>query len=611
MSAHTRVSLAVRIMLIGVLCFSANAQQTMAKAAPVEAEKKAAPSKADIQQSKELLQRAIRLASNRETMPAAFGLLEESTALNPADTASITAREFVRQELVAEHMERGNALMENSQPTQALDEFRQALALDASNAYATQRVNDATAMTSKKNYAPPIFDFGSEPELKPKAGKQNFTMRGDTRQLITTIARAFGLTVTFDVSFSPHPTKVDLQNVDFQTAMDIACKLSKCFYIADSAKEMIVANDTQDTRRNLERVSVKSFYIPSEAGAQQLPEISNIVRQLLELRYIATDASQNTLTIRAPKKTLEAAQMIIDTMTGARPQVLLEVRVMRLDENSSKQIGINYPLQFTMFNLNTEAAKLGPNGVDILNRIRAGTVTPQDLAAIGALIASGTAANSPFLQGFATIGGGLFQTGIVIPPASVSFSASHSLFQNIEHVTLRASQGQAANLHIGDRYPVLTGTFTSTLSGIPGLPTQQNAQPIVPSISYEDLGITLKATTQVTMTSDVTMSLDLSIKALGATTLNSIPTISNRQYTGTITVRDGETSLLAGTVDRTDTKTISGLPWLSSLPGFGRAFSNTGTNSTSDQMIILVTPHILQMKVDPSRRTDVTLDPGT
>src|SRR4051794_12071730 len=142
-------------------------------------------------------------------MPAALGLLEESTALNPTDTASVTAREFVRQELVAEHMERGNALMEKSQPTQALDEFRQALALDASNAYATQRVNDATALTSKKKYPAPVFDYGTEPELVPKPGTQNFTMRGDTRQLINTIARSFGLTVTFDASFSPHPTKVD------------------------------------------------------------------------------------------------------------------------------------------------------------------------------------------------------------------------------------------------------------------------------------------------------------------------------------------------------------------------------------------------------------------
>ena len=70
------------------------------------------PSKADVQQSQKLFQRAMRLTSSESTLPEAFGLLEESSTLNPTDIATATAREFVRQELVSEHMERGNALME-------------------------------------------------------------------------------------------------------------------------------------------------------------------------------------------------------------------------------------------------------------------------------------------------------------------------------------------------------------------------------------------------------------------------------------------------------------------------------------------------------------------
>src|SRR6201999_4430572 len=116
--------------------------------------------------------------------------------------------------------------------------------------------------------------------------------------------------------------------------MRITCMMAHCFHIVASSHEMIVANDSQDARRNLERTSVRTFYIPTEAGTQALPEISNILRSILELRFIAPDAAANTITVRAPKQMLDAAGMLIEQMTAPRPQVLLEIRVLRLDESA-------------------------------------------------------------------------------------------------------------------------------------------------------------------------------------------------------------------------------------------------------------------------------------
>ncbi len=548
----------------------------------------------------------MRLTSSPSTLPDAFNLLEESSSLNPSDVASTTAREFVREELVSEHMAKGNDLMEANDAAAAMDEFRQAMALDPANTYAAQRLHDAAAQTAKP-YPKPVYEYGSEPDLKPKPGTHTFNFKGDSRQLLTNVGRAFGIAAEFDSSFTPRQMKVTLDNVDFGTAMHIACMMAHCFHIAVSDHEMIVANDSQDARRNVERTSVRTFYVPTEGGAQALPEMVNILRSVLEIRFLAPDTAENTITIRAPKQTLDAAEMLIDQMTAPRPQVFLEIRVLRMDESASKQIGIAYPLQFTLFNLNTAASSLGPDAVGIINRIRAGTATAQDLAAAAALLASGGLANSVFSQGFAIFGGGLTTSGLAVPPASLNLSATHSLFTNMEHVTLRASQGQAATFRVGDRFPVITATFSPAIN-IPGITSAiKGSQPIVPSYSYEDLGVTLKATPQIGADSVVTLNMDFAIKALGSTSLNNIPTITNRQYTGTISLRDGETSVIAGTVDKSDTKTLSGMPWLSNLPGFGRAFSNNGRTTTADQMIILVTPHIITQKPD-AEHTEMTLD---
>jgi type II secretory pathway component GspD/PulD (secretin) len=313
------------------------------------------------------------------------------------------------------------------------------------------------------------------------------------------------------------------------------------------------------------------------------------------------------ITIRAPAQVLDAAAQLIENLSEGRPQVMLEVRAISMNESLNKQLGVTLPLQFAIFNLNTELRALGPNAQDLINRFNAGTLTPSDLAAAQAALAANQ--NSPLTKSFATFGGGQTRFGVVVPPASVQFAYNKSTFTNLEHVTLRAEQGHAATFRLGDRFPVITGTFGSTLAGQlpPGI-SRAALQPITPSFAYEDLGITLKATPQINGDLDVTLQLELQVRALGPIQFNAIPTISNREYKGIITVRDGQTSVMAGSIDETEQRSISGMPWISRIPGLGRATSSTSKQATTNQILLLVTPHVIAVKRDKNAKTEKYLD---
>ncbi len=124
-----------------------------------------------------------------------------------------------------------------------------------------------------------------------------------------------------------------------------------------------------------------------------------------------------------------------------------------------------------------------------------------------------------------------------------------------------------------------------SLISLPG----QNQQPY-PGSEYEDIGIKIKATPHLHETKDVTLLLEFEIKALAGSSVNGIPVITNRTVTQTVRVKENETSLVIGLLNRNETQTITGIPGLATLPGIGYAFGNRNNSFSDDELLFLITP---------------------
>src|SRR6185369_2488957 len=188
------------------------------------------PSKSDQKKARKLFEKAEELQKNSQFQPA-FDTLDAAIKLDP-QAEYMTQREMIRQQLVTDHINRGNDLISAKKQVEATAEFRQALALDPKNEFALQRLEDSLPSRVSANGAAPLSPTltavaESEPAvLQPKPEHHDFHYKGLSRSLLEQIASAYGVKAMFDDSVQNKPIRFDIEDVDFFTAVREANKLA-------------------------------------------------------------------------------------------------------------------------------------------------------------------------------------------------------------------------------------------------------------------------------------------------------------------------------------------------------------------------------------------------
>ncbi len=148
---------------------------------------------------------------------------------------------------------------------------------------------------------------------------------------------------------------------------------------------------------------------------------------------------------------------------------------------------------------------------------------------------------------------------------------------------LLAQNNQEAKILVGSQRPFVQ-VFRS-------LPTDAAVRDQV--VQYKDVGTSL--TILPTINADGYVNLQVAQEVSTATTEVQFgaPIISTREASTHLFVRDGQTAVLGGLVDREQDRTRSGIPWLSSLPFAGHFFGSTTDSRSSSELFLFVTPHIV------------------
>ena len=551
----------------------------------------------------------------------AFDKFEKAAELSPHNVDYITAREFTRQQLVMQALERGNKAMAENNEIVAMAEFRRAAAYDPTNEFAIQRLLDS--MPDDLEPVSPtmrVVEQSTPIDLMPSMAHHDFHFRGGAQALLTQVAQAYGVVPEFDSSVQQRQVRFNIDDVNFATAIGAATQVTKTFWVPLSSRQILFAADTVENRRSFERMSLRTFYFPDISSEQQLNEMTNALRVLLNLRYIAAQKAQFTISIRAEQPVVEAAARLLESLSGGTPEVLLEMRVYEVSSSLMRQIGIGWPSQLTMFNINESEiqsliASLGQNAQNTINQlIASGGINQANSQAIQALLGQlqNQQSTSLLTQPFATFGGGHTLFGLTTGGAGVTptLNLNESTLRSLSHVTLRAGQNDPATLKVGERYPIVNATFAPIYNS-PGIAQVIGNSSYIapfPSFNFEDLGLVLKATPQIHAQRDITLKLELAFRSLGTQTVNGIPIINNREFNGTITVKEGASSVVTGMLSHADALSLSGFPFLGTVPGVTYGASLHNKNAMDDELMVVITPHILRM---PERTSFAGMLPNT
>ena len=554
----------------------------------------------DLKAARQAFARGLKLEKS-QNLDEAFYEFEEAARLVPQNVEYLTAREMTRQHLAGLHLERGNSDLLAGRQVEALAEFRTALNLDPQNEFALQRMGDALGPLPVHTAGPPQIVASRDVLIaKPIDGRHDIHFRGDSRSLLTAIASSYGLTVIFDENFPSRRVNFDIENADFATALRAASAVTKSFSVALEDTVLLAAADNPENHRLYDRMGMRSFYIPGGNSTQELNDLMNSLRTLLEFKFASLNAASSTITLRGPQASLEAATQFLGQLDNDRPEVMLDLKVFQVSHTYMRNIGLHVPNTFNLFNIPAAAlAAVGGQNLqsEINQLISSGGINQAGNQTISALLAQLQGQqNSIFSQPLATFGGGLTFMGLSLDQLSAVLSLNESSVQSLDHVQLRASHEKDATFKLGSRYPILNASFAPIYnnSAIAQVIGNQSFTAPFPSVNYEDIGLTIKAKPLIHGNSDVSLELEIQFRTLGTTNTNGMPDILNREYKGGILLKEGEPAVVAGMITESDQKSLSGLPVFSKIPGFGVLTSQRSKQEEDDELLILITPYVIR-----------------
>ncbi|MGB7585092.1 MAG: hypothetical protein WBM11_09625 [Terriglobales bacterium] len=560
------------------------------------------PSKSDLKQAKGAFSRALKLEKAKH-LDEAYKEFDTAARLVPNNLNYLTALAMTREKLVFDHVQRGNDDLNHGREVEAQAEFRGALSLDPDNAFAKQRLQEAFGQ-----WAPPktallrATEDGGEPEAAPSPERHAFHFRGDSKALLTQVAQTYGVTAELDDSVVSRHVHFDLEASDFSTAMRAACDVSGTFWTSVSDKQIFLARDTPENHRLYDRMGLRTFYLNSATTPQDLNEIVAMLRVVFEIRFLLPRPQSSALTVRAPMPVLDAVTQLLENFGKARPQVLLDVEVYEIDHQLTRNLGLHIPDTFNLFNIPAAAllAAGGQNIQSLINQlISGGGINQANSSAISGLLAQlqGQGQSGIFSQPLATFGGGLTFMGLSLDTLAAQLSLNESWVKHLDHATLRSAQGNDMTFRLGQRYPVINASFAPiyNTSAISQVLQNGSFQAPIPSFTYEDLGLDIKAKPEVSGGTHVGLALEMQLRALAGTSVNGVPVIANRQYKGSINLEDGEPAVVASSVTRSEMYSMMGLPGLNSIPVLNKIATTHDKTEEDDEILIVITPHVMTL----------------
>jgi general secretion pathway protein D len=527
-------------------------------------------------------------AEARQDYEAAYGLFKQAYDLKPRDLRYRTAFERTRFEAAAAIVHRGQKLRDEGKLEEAAAEFQRAAAIDPSLFIAQQELKRTLQMINEKKNPPPqaagpptnlerkVREAAGPVELAPISNIPITLKIGpeDSKVIYQTIGQLAGVNVLFDPDYTSRRITVALNGVTLEEALEITALESKTFWRPVTPNTIFVAQDNPAKRKELEQSVLKTFYLQNLSAPTELQDVVNAIRAVLDVQRVQQLLSQNALVVRGTPDQIALAEKLVDDLDKARPEVIIDIAVLTVSKDRSRTLGLQPPSSATV--------TLQSNINNTTTVTTGGTTTPTT--------PTGSGPSGLELNTLGNLNATNFQ--VTIPSANLSAVMGDSDTKVIQSPQIRALDNQKASLKIGERLPVATGSFQPGIGGV-GINPLVNTQ-----FQYIDVGVNIDVTPHVHTDREVTLKIAMEISSqINVATIGGIqqPIIGQKKVDlGEIRLRDGESSLIGGILDDTQTRSLTGIPGLAQIPVLRYLFGQVQQDHQEDETVFAITPHVIR-----------------
>jgi type IV pilus secretin PilQ/predicted competence protein len=343
------------------------------------------------------------------------------------------------------------------------------------------------------------------------------------------------------------------------------------------AEEKALAGDLIDFSRRI-----------SYAKADTLSGVLKQAGALSARGQINVDARTNTIIIRDLPSFVEKAKLLIADLDTATPQVEIEARIVVTTRNFTRDLGIQW-------GFGAEATPRYGNTT--------GYAFPNSIVLNGAGVPSTLGLPADNLgPGGVSSGAGIGQASrgyAVNLPASAFNSAIGISMGNILgsfnlDVALTALERQGRGRLLSTPKVTTQNNQAAEIKQGVQIPIQTLANNTV-SVQFKDAVLTLRVTPQITDAGTVILNLEVENNSADfANKVNGIPPINTQSAKTIVLVKDGQTAVVGGIYQSTETTTQNQTPFFSKIPILGYLFRQKAVDSRNNELLLFITPRIVK-----------------
>src|ERR1700736_1632243 len=419
----------------------------------------------------------------------------------------------------------------------------------------------ATALAAKINLA--RGPINAAPRLKTRNNAKVTLQFRDapTKMVFEVLARQTGINFVLDKDVkSDSKTTIFVQEVPIEEAIDLVLDQNALARQILSSNMVLIYPNTPAKQKDYGEQIVHTFYLTNAVPK----DVESMLKSMLGAKTLFIDERTSVVVMRDTPDAVRMAQKLVASIDVPEPEVLIEVEVLEIARSKLLNLGITPPGSFT---------------------------------ASASSIAKGATAGATGGASGLVLSDLSHQNANTISVSSVSLTAN--ALQTVGNTNtlasprIRARNKEKAKILIGSRVPVITSSTALLTSG-----TASSS-----SVQYLDVGLTLEVQPTVYQDGDVAIKVALEVSSITNTVVvqgTQAYTIGTRNANTLLRLKDGETQVLAGLIQDSDTRTANSIPGLGDIPVLGRLFGTHHTDREKDEIVLSITPRIIRTQPRPA-----------
>jgi general secretion pathway protein D len=516
------------------------------------------------------LEEGRRMLKERRPAEAAT---EYRRALEYDKTLVIAENELAKAEKllkVDSFVQQADDFIRNRRLPQAKNSLDQALLIDPENAA-------ALALLETIKSAPKTIIDGVELDVtstKPISLKFKNT---DIKDAFNILSKLSGVNFILDESLKKQSFTFDITEVSFPQALELILQMNKLGKKILNSRTIVIYSRSKDGDKQFTDHLIQTFYLSNIDAKKAV----NLLRTMLQLRKVYVHEELNAIIIRDTADVIKLAGQLLEAADRADAEVTFDLELIEVNNSSAMKLG---PL------LSPASIKLGlgKEGEVVTSTTGTALTTTSGQVIVDAGLESGKSTSNLVTGGINGLSN--LKSFYSLPTLTFDFLKTRTDAEVLANPKIRVKNKEKAKILIGSKEPVITVTANGTV--------------FTDSVAYVDVGVKLDVEPTVQLDNSVVTKVGLEVSSVSSRQKTNngtqVLTLTTTNAQTVLTLQDGERTIIGGLVRDDTSKSRSGIVLLSDLPIIGALFTNHDNAKSKREILLSITPHIVQNIVVPA-----------